>query len=93
MNLFRRGGEYDLQLKILHDTGILATYLTYGIQRRLFHMAPNVSLVLVIIGLTTMAEQTAGWRYFHLAKPDQFQLLFGPASDGNVKILFRTRDH
>ena len=36
-----------------------------------------------------MAKQTAGWRYFHLAKPDQFRYYLAPGfSDGNVKILF-----
>ena len=34
-----------------------------------------------------MAKQTAGWRYFHLAKPDQFRYYLAPGffSDGNVK--------
>ena len=41
----RRGGEHDPQL-VTTDTGILATYLTYGIQHETFilHMAPYVSL-------------------------------------------------
>lgn len=76
--LSEEGGEHDPQL-VTTDTGILATYLTYGIQHETFilHMAPYVSLGLVI-GLTTMAKQTAGWRYFHLAKPDQFRYYLAP---------------
>ena len=47
--LSEEGGEHDPQL-VTTDTGILATYLTYGIQHETFilHMAPNVSLGLVI---------------------------------------------
>lgn len=72
------GDEHDPQL-VTTDTGILATYLTDGIQHETFvlYLDLNVRLGLVI-GLTAMAKQTAGGRNFYLAPPDQFRYCLAP---------------
>lgn len=96
--LSEEGGEHDPQL-VTTDTGILATYLTYGIQHETFilHMAPNVSLGLVI-GLTTMAKQTAGQRNFQVALTDQFRydlapdfFLIGMLKSSSARVIINSR--
>lgn len=96
--LSEEGGEHDPQL-VTTDTGILATYLTYGIQHETFilHMAPYVSLGLVI-GLTTMAKQTAGQRNFQVALTDQFRydlapdfFLIGMLKSSSARVIINSR--
>ena len=75
--LSEEGGEHDPQLVTTDTDPRHVSHVRYQHETFILHMAPNVSLGLVI-GLTTMAKQTAGWRYFHLAKPDQFRYYLAP---------------
>ena len=96
--LSEEGGEHDPQL-VTTDTGILATYFTYSNQQEtiILHMAPYVSLGLVI-GLTTMAKQTAGQRNYQVALTDQFRydlapdfFLIGMLKSSSARVIINSR--
>lgn len=81
------------------DAGILAAYLTHALQYEtlILQAGLNVSLGLVI-GLTTMAKQTAGKRNLEVAMPDQFRyrlapdfFLIGILKYSSARVISRSR--
>ena len=61
------------------DAGILAAYLTHAVQYETLILQASLDVSLgLVIGLTTMAKQTAGKRNFEVAMPDQFRYCLAP---------------
>lgn len=94
----KKHGEHNPQFVTAY-TRIFDTDITDSIQHETFpmYLTLNVSLWLVV-GLTTMAKQTAGQRNFQVALTDQFRydlapdfFLIGMLKSSSARVIINSR--